>query len=158
MTVRMTGAYPDLFDPTVLESAIARITALTPTTQPQWGKMSVAQMLAHVCVPYEMLYTTKHPRPGPLIRWLLRTFIKQGVVGPKPYPRSATTAPAFRIVGDRDFVAERDRLIGYLRRVAAEGRAAFEGRDAHSFGSLTADEWNVMFSKHLDHHLTQFGV
>jgi hypothetical protein len=89
---------------------------------------------------------------------VLQRFVKQGVVGPKPYPRSAPTAPAFRIADAREFDAERDRLVAYLRRVAGEGRAAFEGRESLSFGPLTAAEWNVLFAKHLDHHLRQFGV
>ena len=38
------------------------------------------------------------------------------------------------------------------------GSAHFEGKESPSFGALTADEWNVLFAKHLDHHLTQFGV
>ncbi len=149
---------PDLFDADDLARTIARVQALTPDTTPQWGRMTVAQMLAHCCVPYEMLYTTKHARPNALVRWVLRRFVKQGVVGPKPYPRSAPTAPAFRITDARQFEAERERLVGYVRRVASEGRAAFEGRESLSFGPLTVDEWNVLFAKHLDHHLRQFGV
>ena len=42
--------------------------------------------------------------------------------------------------------------------VADDGEQNFEGRKSHSFGPLTTAEWNVMFYKHLDHHLTQFGV
>ena len=33
-----------------------------------------------------------------------------------------------------------------------------DGRESLSFGPLTAVEWNGLFSKHLDHHLQQFGV
>jgi len=28
---------------------------------------------------------------------------------------------------------------------------------SHSFGPLSKTEWNNMFYKHLNHHLTQFG-
>jgi hypothetical protein len=38
------------------------------------------------------------------------------------------------------------------------GADAFEGKESNSFGKLTASEWNIMMYKHLDHHLTQFGV
>ncbi|WP_461444719.1 DUF1569 domain-containing protein [Maribacter sp.] len=27
-----------------------------------------------------------------------------------------------------------------------------------AFGDLTDQQWNTLFSKHLDHHLQQFGV
>ncbi len=153
-----TATYADLFDPASLEGAIARINTLTPSTQPQWGSMNASAMLAHLNVAYEMLYEDKHKRPNALVRFLLRTFLKDKVVGPAPYPRNSPTAPAFKIADARDFAVERDRLVAYMRRMATEGRARFEGRESASFGPLTANEWNVMFSKHMDHHLRQFGA
>ncbi|MFY7923734.1 MAG: DUF1569 domain-containing protein [Gemmatimonas sp.] len=151
-------AYPDLFDASQVEAAIARLHALTPESTPRWGRMVVSEMLAHVNVAYEMVYEQKHPRPNPIMRFVLKRFVKAGVVGPAPYPRNALTAPAFRIREARDFIVERDRLIAYLHRVQREGRSQFEGRESLSFGPLTATEWNGLFSKHLDHHLQQFGV
>jgi hypothetical protein len=151
-------AYPDLFDTHGVEAMQRRIAALTPATQPLWGKMSVSEMLAHVNVAYEMAYTDKHPRPNPIMRWVLKKIVKERVVGPTPYPRNTPTAPAFRITDTRDFDTERARLLAYLQQVATEGRSAFEGRESLYFGPLTSAEWNGLFSKHLDHHLQQFGV
>lgn len=68
------------------------------------------------------------------------------------------TAPEFKIVGGRDFEEEKKRLIGYLNRTQKLGRDHFDNKESHSFGKLSADEWNNMFYKHIDHHLTQFGV
>lgn len=152
------GSYPDLFDARTLDATIARINALTPASQPVWGKMSVAQMLAHCCVTYEMVYTDKHRRPNPIMRWVLRKVVKARVVGPEPYPHNTPTAPAFRITDTRAFETERERLIDYLRRAQKDGPAFYEGHPSLSFGPLTAQEWNVLFGKHLDHHLQQFGV
>jgi hypothetical protein len=148
----------DIFDPRIAGDVTDRIRALGPDTRPAWGKMNVGQMLAHCCVPYEMVYEDKHPKAGPVTRFLLRTFVKPGVVGEKPYRRNTPTAPAFKITEERDFVRERDRLIQYVERTAELGRAQFEGRESPSFGPLTGAEWNTLFYKHLDHHLTQFGV
>lgn len=153
-----TPTYADLFSAAGLDASLRRIDALTPTTPPQWGKMDVARMLAHLNVAYEMLYDDIHRRPNALVRALLRLFLKNKVVGPTPYPRSSPTAPQFKIADARDFSAERARLVAYMRRMHDEGRPRFEGRESASFGPLTSDEWNVMFSKHLDHHLKQFGV
>lgn len=150
--------YPDLFDAAGVQSVGQRIAALTPESRPLWGKMSVSEMLAHVNVAYEMVYTDKHPRPNPIMRWVLKRIVKQRVVGPAPYPHNTPTAPAFRISDARDFGVERDRLLAYLQQVMHEGRGAFEGRASLSFGPLTANEWNMLFAKHLDHHLQQFGV
>jgi hypothetical protein len=148
----------DIFDAAVTEEQIRRIRMLSPETRPLWGKMNAAQMLAHLCVSYEMVYEDRHRRPGRLMRLLLRAFVKNAVVGDKPYRRNTPTAPAFRVTDARDFERERDRLIGFLRRTQELGPAYFDGRESHSFGPLTLTEWNNLFYKHLDHHLRQFGV
>ena len=145
-------------DQAVVDALIARINTLSPSTRGQWGKMSVDQMLAHVNVPYLMVYDNTFPKPGLIKTFMLKTFVKGAVVGPKPYPRNGPTAPEFRMSGTKDFAREKDRLVGYLRRVQSDGAKTFEGLPSHSFGPLTASEWNTLFYKHLDHHLTQFGV
>ena len=38
------------------------------------------------------------------------------------------------------------------------GANKFEGMESNSFGPLSIKEWNNMFTKHLNHHLEQFGV
>ena len=58
----------------------------------------------------------------------------------------------------RNFDIEKKRLIDYINKTQQLGDDYFDGRESHSFGILTKQEWNNMFSKHLDHHLTQFGV
>lgn len=148
----------NVFDPATVSELTSRINRLTPSTRPTWGRMSVDQMLAHCNVTYDMLYTDKYPWPGTIRRFLLKALVKRGIVGPKPYRRNLPTAPQFRMVGAKDFAAERTRLLEYLNRVQREGEQAFEGRESKSFGPLTASEWSTMFYKHLDHHLTQFGV
>jgi hypothetical protein len=148
----------NIFEPDVVADLTRRIHQLTPATTPHWGRMTVDQMLAHCNVSYEMVYDGIHAKPGALTRLLLKLFVKNAVVGPKPYPRNSPTAAVFKIVGAKEFVRERDRLIAYIHRVQQDGEEAFEGRESHSFGPLSSTEWNVLFYKHLHHHLTQFGV
>ena len=135
-----------------------RINQLTPESKAQWGKMSVSQMLAHLNVAYEMTFENIHPKPSGIMKFILKTFVKKQVVGPKPYPKNGKTAPQFIIKDDRDFEKEKSRLIAYMEKSKDLGEAHFEENESHSFGPLTTTEWNVLFSKHLDHHLTQFGV
>lgn len=146
------------FDPATVSELEARIAKLTPSTTPQWGKMTVDQMLAHCNVSYDMAFTDTYPKAGAVKRLLLNLFVKQAVVGPKPYKRNTPTAPEFRMAGAKEFARERDKLVAYVRRVQQEGARGFEGRESPSFGPLTAAEWSTLFYKHLDHHLTQFGV
>lgn len=148
----------NIFNPKVTEELIERINKLTPETKPNWGKMSVDQMLAHCSVPYEMAFTDKHPKPNAILRFFLKSFVKNGVVNEKPYPKNSRTAPAFIISDRRDFEKEKNSLISYIEKTYELGEKYFEGKESLSFGPMTAKEWNNLFYKHLDHHLTQFGV
>ena len=148
----------NLFEPDGLQQILARINKLTPATTAQWGKMNVAQMLAHCNVAYDMAYTDKYPKAGAIKKFLLKMFVKPSVVGPEPYPKNSRTGPDFIIADERDFETEKKLLIDNLKKTQELGAAHFDNRESLSMGPLTAEEWNTSFSKHLDHHLTQFGV
>ncbi|WP_295711220.1 DUF1569 domain-containing protein [Mucilaginibacter sp.] len=150
-------ALPNIFTKPVADSIIKRINTLTPTTSPQWGKMAVAQMLAHCCVSYEMTYEDKHPKPKGFMKFILKLLVKNKVVSETPYKHNGPTAPAFIITTAKDFAEEKARLIAFIQKTQQLGEKEFDGRMSHSFGSLSITEWNNMFYKHLDHHLTQFG-
>lgn len=147
----------DIFDKEIANEVINRIAQLTPTSLPNWGKMNVAEMLAHCCIAYEMIYTKKHPRPNSFVRMILKAFVKKAVVNEKPFVKNGRTAPQFIIVDEREFETEKKRLIAYITKTQELGKQYFNGKESHSFGKLTAQEWNNSFYKHLDHHLTQFG-
>ncbi|WP_410219883.1 DUF1569 domain-containing protein [Pedobacter sp.] len=149
---------PNIFTKEVSEQVINRINQLQNSSQPLWGKMNVAQMLAHCCVTYEMIYTDKHPKPNFLMGFMLKKFAKKFVVSDKPFPKNSKTAPVFIISDEREFESEKNRLIEYIRQTQILGEYAFDGKLSHSFGELSANEWNNMFYKHLDHHLNQFGA
>jgi hypothetical protein len=152
-------AVPNIFQSEVKDSIITRINSLTPESSAQWGKMNVAQMLAHCGVTYEMIYEpTKHKKPNAFTRFILKAFVKKIVVGEGTYKKSSQTAPAFLITDERDFEKEKSRLIAYVDQTFQLGEKHFDGKESHSFGVLNKTEWNNMFYKHLDHHLTQFGA
>lgn len=149
----------NIFDKAVTEEVIDRINKLTPETPAKWGKMNVAQMLAHSNVTYEMIYEPeKHPKPKGFKRFILKLIVKPLVVSDKVYKENNPTAPAFIIASEREFEFEKGRLIDYLNRTQELGGAHFDGKESNSFGTLKTNEWNAMFYKHLDHHLRQFGV
>lgn len=148
----------NIFNQNDTTEIIARIDRLTPLTNPVWGKMDVAQMLAHCNVTYEMVYENKHPKPKGLMKLILKLLVKNVVVNEKPYKHSSKTAPAFIITNTKDFNVEKNRLIDFIKKTQELGENHFEGKESHSFGTLTSKEWNNMFYKHLNHHLNQFGV
>ncbi|WP_299675667.1 DUF1569 domain-containing protein [uncultured Tenacibaculum sp.] len=148
----------NIFSKEITEEVISRINTLTPATQPKWGKMNVAQMMAHCSVSYEGVYTDKHPKPNAFMRFALKLLVKNQVVSEKPYPKNGRTAPQFLITEEKNFEKEKQVLIDYLHKTQELGESHFDGKESTSFGKLTKQEWNNLFYKHLDHHLTQFGV
>ncbi len=151
-------SWKNLFDAKESQETIERINQLTHETHNLWGKMNVAQMLAHCNVAYELVYTDKHPKPKGFQKFMIKLFAKNIVVGPKPYKKNSRTAPMFIISDQRVFEAEKRRLIDYLQKTQHSGESHFNGKESHAFGPLSSKEWNTLFSKHLDHHLKQFGV
>ncbi len=149
---------PNIFTKAISDNIINRINQLTPGTQAIWGKMNVAQMLAHCNVTYEMVYEDKHPKPNFFMKLILKAFVKKVVTDDAPYKHSLKTAPAFIIQDERAFEIEKNRLINYINKTQQLGEVSFDNKVSHSFGKLTKVEWNNMFYKHLDHHLSQFGV
>jgi hypothetical protein len=150
---------PNVFSKEVSDGLIQRVQQLTPDTPPLWGKMNVAQMLAHCNVTYEYLFEpNKYKQPNFLMKWIVKTFVKDMVVNEKPYKHNSPTAPDFKVAAMQDFEREKTRLIGFIGAVQQLGAPAFEGKASHSFGKLSASQWNNMFYKHLQHHLAQFGV
>ena len=148
----------NIFTQNVTEQVINRINNLKPTMPPLWGKMNVAQMLAHCCITYQMVYDNEHPKPNFLMKLLLKTFVKNIVVSEKPYKHNSQTAPAFIIKDDKNFEEEKNKIVAFITKTQQLGEAHFDGKESLSFGVLTKTEWNNMFYKHLDHHLRQFGV
>ena len=151
-------ALPDIFTKEVSDGVIQRIDQLSPGSQANWGKMTVAQMLAHCNVSYEMAYDNKHPEPNFFMKLILMSFVKKTVTGEAPYKRNSQTAPAFIIKDERNFDAEKLRLISYIHKTQQLGKSHFNNKQSLSFGPLSITEWSNLFYKHLDHHLTQFGV
>ncbi|MEO8794575.1 MAG: DUF1569 domain-containing protein [Daejeonella sp.] len=148
----------NVFDKAVADELLNRINNLTPDSQPNWGKMRVAQMLAHCNVTYELIYDNIHSKPNPVMKFILKLLVKNKVVGEKGYKQSSPTAPVFLVKVDQDFEKQKRRLTDYILRTQELGGRYFDGKESHSFGKLTQQEWNNMLYKHIDHHLTQFGV
>ena len=139
------------------ENIIKRIDHLTPQAQPKWGKMDVAQMLAHCQGPLQVaLGELPMKKPGP-IKKLLFSFFKKSLYSDTPWKKGLPTSKEFRVVDQRNFDAEKKELLKWIDRFHAEkNRTEWP---PHPFcGRFTPEQWGMMQYKHLDHHLTQFGV
>lgn len=149
----------NLYDRAELDHVIARINNLTPESEAQWGKMNVAQMLAHNSVGFDMYFNKQnHKAPNGFMKFMLSKFLKPMLTGPKPYKKNSRTADEFIIDDERNFDQEKAILLGHFERFHELGAEHFEGAESITLGKMTAKEWNTLWSKHIDHHLTQFGA
>ena len=144
----------NMFDPSVKQAIVDRINKLTPQSQRQWGKMDVAQMLAHVQLPISCAYGT-HQVKGSLFMQLLGPLFKGVLYSNKPYKRGLPTDPSYIISDAKKFVVEKQGLLEKLNRFSSENIMV---ENHPVWGKLSKEQWSKATWKHLDHHLQQFGV
>jgi hypothetical protein len=144
----------DLFDPAVKQEVIGRINQLRPATQRKWGKMDVAQMLAHLQAPLGVPMG-KHQLKGNMLFRLMAPLVKKQLYSDKPFRRNLPTDKTFKIAGQREFETEKQQLIELINVFTEENIT----NEVHPlFGKLTLQQWSNSNWKHVDHHLQQFGV
>lgn len=137
---------------------IARINTLNSQTQPQWGKMNVAQMLAHCQMPVKVASGELIPKINPIVRFLFGRTAKKQLINDPEFKRHLPTFSEAKITDQRVFEQERTRLIKALDELHRKGPAGLT-KNAHPFfGKMTIADWDTLQVKHLDHHLRQFGV
>jgi hypothetical protein len=146
-----------IFDPADHQTIIDRINKLTPETQPQWGKMNVSQMLYHCARPLQAATGELKVKRG-LVSFLFGKMAKKKFTGEAQFTKSLPTDKRFIAGSTPDFNEEKQRLIGILTRFLQTGKTIISNEPHPFFGKLTADEWDIIQTKHLDHHLNQFGV
>jgi len=146
-----------LFEPSVTGEMLDRINHLTPDTKPLWGKMTVSQMLAHMQPPLKVALGEATLKKG-LMGFLFGKIAKKQLVTETPFKRNLPTAPAFVIKTEKNFQEEKDKLIELVKKFQKASADELNTRVHPFFGKLTAEEWNMLQWKHLDHHLRQFGV
>ena len=147
----------NLFENETTDEVLRRIDQLQPSTQRKWGKMDVAQMLAHCSVSMESAVGDRCP-PRIFFGRLLGPIAKPDFLNEKPMKRNSPTDKSFVISDQREFVVEQERLMGLIDRFAAGGRGGCTKHPHSFFGPLTPEEWARGMYKHLDHHLQQFGA
>ena len=146
-----------LFDSNDYSEITQRLEKLTPSSQRLWGKMDVAQMLAHCVEPLEMATGRKKLKRqflGYIFGWLaVKDYLSE-----KPFKPNLPTAEGFKIADKREFDLEMSRLKKLMQQFHQGGEANATTHPHSFFGQLTQKQWGETQYKHLDHHLRQFGV
>jgi hypothetical protein len=146
-----------LFQRETLDEVMARIEQLRPTSQREWGKMDVAQMMAHCSATFDVA-SGRVVLPRMLIGRILGPFVRPHFSNDKPFSKNGPTHKTFVISDQRDFAREREQLKDRVQRFHAGGEGQCTKHPHAFFGPLTPQEWGIGMYKHLDHHLRQFGV
>lgn len=153
---RNGGGMKNLFEKETVEEVVSRINALQPTTQRQWGKMEIAQMMAHCSATLDMA-SGQLNLPRILIGRLLGPLVKPIFTNEKPFSKGSPTDKKLVITDHRDFLREQALLTQKLRQFSEGGEAQCTRHPHPFFGALTPQQWSRGMYKHLDHHLRQFG-
>lgn len=145
-----------MWNPSTRQHYQDRVDQLTPASQPQWGKMSVAGMLAHLNDSYRMA-TGELSVKG---KWLPFRYppLRQLVVYTMPIPKSAPTAPELIArCGQAELEAERRAFHNWMEQL---GHITSDSQlvPHPAFGNLSHKEYGVLMARHAEHHLRQFGV
>jgi len=142
-----------IHNPDVYASIRKRVESLRPDSPRHWGRMTVDQMLWHVNVSMreavgEYSPTLKPlPVPKAVLRWAVINL---------PWGRGARTRPDMYAKATYDFAAQKAECLSLIDRIVAR---PIDGAwpDSASMGPMTGSHWSRLTSKHLDHHLRQFG-
>jgi hypothetical protein len=147
----------NLFDKSTLEEVISRLNNLTPQSQRQWGKMDVAQMLAHCKEAFKVPLLQKSP-PRMFMGYVIGWMVKPKLYNESPWKQNLPTAPQFIIKDQRNFESEKSELLSLINKFYNDNPQRIATIVHPMFGKYTGEQWGKAMYKHLDHHLQQFGV
>jgi len=150
-----------LFDPLENNLIKERVNKLTPDSKALWGRMNVAQALAHLQTPMLVAFGELQLEGG-VMAFLFGKMAKKQMLEDKPFKKNMPTVKEFKFTGKnlpgKDFEKEKTILLSYIDRFITKGPGAIVNKKHPFFGPMTEEEWDKLQWKHLDHHLRQFGV
>jgi hypothetical protein len=147
---------PSLLDAAARDVIVARIRALGPDATPRFGTLTAGRMVCHLLDGLKIAFGELQPEPvfsplrNALGRWLV-------IWSPIPWPKGKVKAPpGFFSTAPAAFEADRDTLVEYVKRFERPGEVSWG--TSPLLGTLDAREWAALNARHLEHHLSQFGV
>ena len=133
-----------------------RIALLTPESTPRWGTFTAAQMVAHLNDSLRMAIgeLPTASKKGPFRYWPLKPLVLYVL----PFPKGVPTAPELLARCASADLAEEQAAFRVLADRAASKPATDRWPEHPAFGALDRTAWGKLGSKHIEHHLKQFGV
>jgi hypothetical protein len=147
-----------LYNKNNVQDYITRINKITADSKPLWGKMNAAQVMAHCTAPLKMAHGEIKGKRG-LISFLFGKMAKKKYITKnEAFGNNLPTDPNFIFPDAKEFEEERKKLIAKLNEFAERGPKAITTMPHSFFGTMSPEEWDVIQTKHIEHHLNQFGV
>ena len=146
-----------IFDKDTREEIIKRIGSLNENSLPQWGKMTVGQMVRHCSLCEEYYYGNIKVHRSFLGRIFgqsaIKGILKDEITGLK---KSAPTSPQFIVSEDiKDLETEKLKWESLISRYETFENKTF----THwFFGKMSRIQLGQFIYKHCDHHLKQFSA
>jgi len=134
---------------------VARIRALTPDTRARWGRMNASRMLAHISDQIRMALGDIAARRGS--GFLSVPPINRLMIYVVPWPKGARGPQEAFTTAPESWGSDLQQLLVLVDRLR-EKRHHQLWPEHPMFGKLSGDDWAALSYKHLNHHLTQFGV
>ncbi len=146
-----------LFDTATSAELLHRVEKLQATTEPQWGKMNVSQMLLHCSQGVEMAMGTRKMNRV-FIGRIIGPMLKNKVLKENAIDRNSPTVKEMLITDTLGFEVEKAKLIKAVKDFTAAGKEGVAEHTHPFFGKMSVEEWGISAASHLDHHFKQFNV
>lgn len=147
-----------LFNEAEYQEIRKRVETLQANNTRQWGKMTIAQMMAHCSIGFEKAVSVLpfEDKSNFIMRTLVKRIVlnavKKGDLG-----KNQKTFPDYAISEDKDFDTEKRRLLENIDRFYKYGEKNEIGKHPY-FGKFSKDNWGALQYVHTNHHLTQFSA
>lgn len=147
---------PHLLQETAYREILERLEKLTASSQALWGKMSAAQMLAHLTKSLEMA-TSHEKRTQIFLGRIFGSSVKRQIFT-KGTSRNTPTIPNLKMTEQKDFQKEKENVQHVLEKFVKGGEVGITTQPHDFFGRMTPNEWARLQYLHVDHHFKQFGA
>ncbi len=147
-----------LFESETHQDILYRIAKLSESSVANWGKMKVGQMLKHCQLPLEVALGKRKMKTNTgFLKKIVFKLFKPLMYNNKPWKHNLKTPKEFVITEPQVFSVEKDNLVTLINEFASKKNNTNWPKHP-IFGVFTTEQRGQMQYKHLDHHLTQFGV
>lgn len=135
---------------------IRRLNNLQEDSLALWGSMNAAQMMLHLSLAIGC--GLKKDALPDVSTFISRTFMKYGILYILPrFPKNAKTAKSLRVKEPQDFQDAKEKLFQILQQ-AYNTTSDSQWHPHPLLGIMSRKQWGILITKHLDHHLRQFGA